>query len=89
MKININVLEFDETKDLNVIIVHHYFIREFARLKDWGFDEIEITLRELEKKIGLSIRQIRSAIDKLEEAKIIEVRKGGGKKPSTYRYIVG
>lgn len=87
MKINNKILDFNEKYDLNVVIVHHYFIREFARLKDWGFDEIEITLRELEKKIGLSIRQIRSAIDKLEEAKIIEVRKGGGKKPNIYKYI--
>lgn len=87
MKINGKILDFDIKNDLNVVIVHHYFAREFKKLEYWENDKIEITVRELEKRIGLSVNKIRLALDKLEEAGIIEVVKGGQRKPNTYKYI--
>ena len=84
MDINKNILNFNTKTELNVILVHHYFIREFKRI---GVNHKSITFRELEKEIGISVQKIRTAIDKLEEAGIIEVVKGAHKTPNTYRYI--
>ena len=84
MEINKKILNFNEKVDLNVILVHHYFIRSFIGT---GIDCKEVTVRELEKEIGISVNKIRLAIDRLEEAGIIEVIKGGQRKPSTYKYI--
>ena len=67
-----------------MILVHHYFLREFKRI---GVNSKTITFRELEKEIGISVQKIRTALDKLEEAGIIEVIKGVHKTPNTYRYI--
>lgn len=78
MKINRKILDFNIKNDLNVIIVHHYFatVREEA-----------ITLKQLERKLGISIQKIRTATDKLVEAGIIEVVKGVHKISNYYRYI--
>lgn len=78
MNINRKILDFNIKNDLNVIIVHHYFatVREEA-----------ITLRQLERKLGISIQKIRTSIDKLVEAGIIEVVKGTHKTSNTYKYI--
>lgn len=78
MTINTKILEFSIKNDLNVILLHHYF----ATVR-----EETITLRQLERKTGISIQKIRTALDKLEEAGIIEVVKGTHKTPNTYRYI--
>ena len=67
MTINTKILDFNIKNDLNVILLHHYF----ATVR-----EETITLRQLERKIGMSIQKIRTALDKLEEAGIIEVVKG-------------
>ena len=84
MEINKKILNFNEKTDLNVILVHHYFIRAFIGM---GIDCKEGTVRELEKEIGISVNKIRMAIDKLEEVGIIEVVKGGQRKSNTYKYI--
>lgn len=80
MKINEKILDFNIKNDLNAIIVHHYFatVREEA-----------ITLRQLERKLGISIQKIRTAIDKLEKAGIIETVKGVHKISNVYKYIEG
>ena len=70
MEINKKILNFDAKTELNVILVHHYFLREFKRI---GVNSKSITFRELEKEIGISVQKIRTALDKLEEAGIIEV----------------
>ena len=84
MDINKKILNFNAKTELNVILVHHYFLREFKRI---GVNSKSITFRELEKEIGISVQKIRTALDKLEEAGIIEVVKGTHKTPITYRYI--
>lgn len=84
MDINNKILNFNGKSDANVVLVHHYFIREFNRI---GGDSKSITFRELEKEIGISIQKIRTAIDKLEEAGIIETSKGGARTSNVYRYI--
>ena len=78
MNINTKILDFNIKNDLNVILLHHYF----ATVR-----EETITLRQLERKTGISIQKIRTALDKLEEVGIIEVVKGTHKTPNTYRYI--
>lgn len=78
MTINTKILKFNIKNDLNVILLHHYF----ATVR-----EETITLRQLERKLGMSIQKIRTALDKLEEVGIIEVVKGAHKTPNTYRYI--
>lgn len=78
MNINRKILDFNIKTDLNVILVHHYFAT---------VGEETITVRQLEREIGISIQKIRTSIDKLEEAGIIEVVKGGHKIPNTYKYI--
>ena len=84
MEINKKILNFNAKTELNVILVHHYFLREFKRI---GVNSKTITFRELEKEIGISVQKIRTALDKLEEAGIIEVIKGVHKTPNTYKYI--
>ncbi len=84
MDINNKILNFNGKTDANVVLVHHYFIREFKRI---GADSKTITFRELEKEIGISVQKIRTAIDKLEKAGIIETLKGGARTSNTYRYI--
>lgn len=78
MTINTKILEFNIKNDLNVILLHHYF----ATVR-----EETITLRQLERKTGISIQKIRTALDKLEEAGIIEIIKGEHKTPNNYKYI--
>lgn len=84
MDINKNILKFNVKKEMNVVLVHHYIVKEILNK---NIESIEITVRELEKEIGISVNKIREAIDKLEEAGIIEIVKGGHRKPNTYRYI--
>ena len=84
MEIKKRTLNFDAETEVDVILVHHYFLREFKRI---GVNSKTITFRELEKEIGISVQKIRTALDKLEEAGIIEVIKGTHKTPNTYRYI--
>lgn len=84
MDINNKILSFNVKTDANVILVHHFFIKEFRRI---GENSKSITFRELEKEIGISIQKIRTAIDKLEEAGIIETSKGGARTSNVYRYI--
>lgn len=83
-KINKKVLNFDVRDDLNEIIVHHYFISQMR--KNYSF-EIEVTLREIELRTGLGFQQVRTSINKLEKLGILEIRKGGGRTPSIYKYI--
>lgn len=78
MTINTKILEFSIKNDLNVILLHHYF----ATVR-----EETITLRQLERRTGISIQKIRTALDKLEEAGIIEIVKGEHKTPNNYKYI--
>ena len=84
MDINNKILDFNGKTDANVVLVHHYFIREFNRI---GESSITISFRELEKEIGISIQKIRTSIDKLEEVGIIETLKGGARTSNVYRYI--
>ena len=84
MDINKKILNFNTKLDANVILVHHYFVKELNRI---GGDSKSITFRELEKEIGISIQKIRTSIDKLEEAGIIETLKGGARTSNVYRYI--
>lgn len=86
MKINEKILDFDIKNGLSTVIVHHYFAKEFKRIKSFGLSEISITFKELEKETGLSSRKIIKAICDLEEAGIIEVIKGGKKKSNAYKY---
>ena len=43
MEINKKILNFNEKTDLNVILVHHYFIRAVIGM---GIDFKEVTVRE-------------------------------------------
>ena len=83
-KINKKVLDFDVRDDLNEIIIHHYFISQM--MESYSF-EIEATLREIELRTGLGFQQVRTSINKLEKLGIFEIRKGGGRTPSIYKYI--
>ena len=54
MDINKKILNFNAKTELNVILVHHYFLREFKRI---GVNSKSITFRELEKEIGKLIKK--------------------------------
>ena len=47
----------------------------------------EATLREIELRTGLGFQQVRTSINKLEKLGILEIRRGGGRTPSIYKYI--
>lgn len=83
-ELNRKVLNFNLRYDLNEIILHHYLISEMKRQYSI---EIEMTLREIELRTGLTFHQVRTSVNKLEELGIIEVVKGGGRTPNIYKYI--
>ena len=80
-----NILDIAKKEFKNLTI--QKLKEELPNILNKNIESIEITVRELEKEIGISVNKIREAIDKLEEAGIIEIVKGGHRKPNTYRYI--
>ena len=54
MDINNQILDFNGKTDANVVLVHHYFIREFNRI---GESSKTITFRELEKEFSSSLKK--------------------------------
>ena len=86
LKVNKQVFTLSLRNNLNEILIHHYLVNEMRFKCSY---EVQSTLKEISNNTNLGIQQVRTAIDKLEEAGIIEVVKGGSKKANTYKYIQG
>lgn len=81
-EISINALKLDPYKDIDEVKVHHFIIRKMY-LK--GEAETKATLTEIAEGTNLTIKRVRRIVEKLEDIQILQVVKGVGKSPNSYR----